>query len=103
MARKAAKALNLAVCAISRPKLIELAPRIPVGRLHAQGKAFIPYIKQALFDELQGANNSDLQLHKLTFELIRQKKILDDLHHQQRRAARAGKILITREGRNQEI
>jgi hypothetical protein len=55
VARKAAKVLNLAVCAISRPKLIELAPRIPVGRLHAQGKAFIPNIKQALFDELQGA------------------------------------------------
>jgi len=55
VARKAARALKLAVCAISRPKLIALAPRIPVGRLHAQGKAFIPNIKQALFDELQGA------------------------------------------------
>jgi hypothetical protein len=55
VARKAAKALNLAVCAISRPKLIELAARIPVGRLHAQGKAFIPSIRRELFDELQGA------------------------------------------------
>ncbi|WP_342712885.1 hypothetical protein AAFG13_18180 [Bradyrhizobium sp. B124] len=52
LARKAALALKLAVCNVNRPKLIEIASKIPIGRLHAQGKAFLPFIKRELYDEL---------------------------------------------------
>lgn len=52
LARKAALALKLAVCNVNRPKLIEIASKIPVGRLHAQGKAFLPFIRRELYDEL---------------------------------------------------
>lgn len=55
-AKKAAKALKLAVLAINRPEVVDLVTKIPVGRIHAQGKAFIPYIKRELFDRLQAAN-----------------------------------------------
>ena len=55
VARKAARSLTLAICNLTRPKLIELAAQIPVGRIHAQGKAFIPYIKRELFDQLAAA------------------------------------------------
>ncbi|WP_156928987.1 hypothetical protein [Bradyrhizobium sp. th.b2] len=55
LARKAALALKLAVCKVNRPRLIEIASRIPVGRLHAQGKAFLPFIRSELYDELATA------------------------------------------------
>jgi hypothetical protein len=55
VARKAARSLKLAICNLTRPKLSELAAQIPVGRIHAQGKAFIPYIKRELFDQLAAA------------------------------------------------
>ncbi|MCC8952712.1 hypothetical protein H8B02_04285 [Bradyrhizobium sp. Pear77] len=55
LARKAALVLKLAVCNVNRPKLIEIASKIPVGRLHAQGKAFLPFIKRELYDELATA------------------------------------------------
>jgi hypothetical protein len=55
-AKQAAAALKLTVCEINRPDLEELAKKLPPGRIHAQGKAFIPYIKRDLFDRLQSAN-----------------------------------------------
>jgi hypothetical protein len=55
VARKAALALKLAVCRVDRPTLVEIATRIPVGRLHAQGKAFLPYIGRDLYDQLAAA------------------------------------------------
>ena len=54
-ARKAARSLKLAICNLTRPGLVELAAQIPVGRIHTQGKAFIPYIKRELFDQLTAA------------------------------------------------
>jgi hypothetical protein len=57
LARKAALALNLNAYPMDRPKLVELASQIPVGRIHAQGKAFIPSIKQGLFDQIRQAVN----------------------------------------------
>jgi hypothetical protein len=56
VARRAALALKLAVCRVDRPKLIEIAAKIPVGRLHAQGKAFLPYIGRDLYDQLAAAS-----------------------------------------------
>jgi hypothetical protein len=54
-ARKAADALRLAICRVNRPKLIEIIAKIPVGRLHAQGKAFLPYVRRDLYDQLAAA------------------------------------------------
>lgn len=55
-AKQAAAALKLTVGEINRPDLQELAKKLPPGRIHAQGKAFIPYIKRDLFDRLLSAN-----------------------------------------------
>jgi hypothetical protein len=55
VARKAAKALKLAICKINRPSLIEIATKIPAGRLHSQGKAFLPYIGRNLYEALAAA------------------------------------------------
>ncbi|MGY4512948.1 hypothetical protein [Bradyrhizobium sp. USDA 3650] len=55
VATKAAKSLKLSVCSGDKPAIADILKRIPVGRLHAQGKAFIPYIKRALFDQIQTA------------------------------------------------
>ncbi|MBR0795651.1 hypothetical protein JQ615_09650 [Bradyrhizobium jicamae] len=57
LARKAALALKLTVCNVNRPKLTEIFNRIPVGRLHAQGKAFLPFIRRDLYEELTAAAN----------------------------------------------
>lgn len=55
VATKAAKSLKLSVCRGDKPAMADILKKIPVGRLHAQGKAFIPYIKRDLFDEIQTA------------------------------------------------
>ena len=54
-ARKAAKSLKLSICSATKPGIEDLAKKIPVGRLHAQGKAFIPRIRRDLFDQIQAA------------------------------------------------
>jgi hypothetical protein len=55
-ARKAAKSLKLSICSVTKPGIAGLVGKIPVGRVHAQGKAFIPYIKRELFDQVQAAS-----------------------------------------------
>jgi hypothetical protein len=52
-AREAAAAMQLTVFEVTGPDLEELAKKLPVGRLHARGKAFIPYIRRDLYDRLQ--------------------------------------------------
>src|SRR4051794_3922033 len=54
-AGKAARALKFDICKVNRPKLIEIIAKIPVGRLHGQGKAFLPYVRRDLYDELAAA------------------------------------------------
>jgi hypothetical protein len=51
-AKEAAKALKLTVLEIAGADLEELAKKVPVGRIHARGKAFIPYVKRDLYDRL---------------------------------------------------
>ncbi|UPT97702.1 hypothetical protein J4G48_0006235 [Bradyrhizobium barranii subsp. apii] len=60
LARKAALALKLAVCKVNRPRLVELVTRIPPGRLHAQGRAFLPFIRPDLYQELAAAANPSM-------------------------------------------
>ncbi|WP_445220471.1 hypothetical protein ACKWRH_10635 [Bradyrhizobium sp. Pa8] len=55
MARKAARSLKLVACNVDRPSLVEIVAKIPTGRVHSTGRAFLPYIKQALYDELSAA------------------------------------------------
>jgi len=55
VATKAAKSLKLSICPGDKPAIADILKKIPVGRLHAQGKAFIPYIKRELFDQVQAA------------------------------------------------
>src|SRR5258707_797908 len=54
-ATNAAKSLKLSICSTAKPGIEGLLKNIPVGRLHAQGKAFIPYVKRELFDQIQAA------------------------------------------------
>ena len=54
-ARRAARALKLTTCGVNRPNLIEIIAKIPVGRLHAQGEAFLPSIRRELYDQLAAA------------------------------------------------
>src|ERR1700733_13622581 len=51
-AKEAAKGLKLTVREIAGADLEELAKKLPVGRIHARGNAFIPYIKRDLYDRL---------------------------------------------------
>ena len=44
LAVKAAGQLQLQVLANDNPKIGEIAARLPVGRVHATGRAFVPFI-----------------------------------------------------------
>jgi hypothetical protein len=55
LAVKAASQLALQVVAGNDPKLAEIAARLPVGRVHATGRAFVPFIHRDLYDLLLAA------------------------------------------------
>jgi hypothetical protein len=52
LAVKAASQLHLQVLANNSPKIGELAAKLPVGRVHATGRAFVPFIPRDLYDKL---------------------------------------------------
>jgi hypothetical protein len=56
-AKRAAASLKLSSCEVSAD-LAEIAKEVPVGRVHARGRAFIPYVKRDLYDRLNGAVGS---------------------------------------------
>lgn len=47
--------LKLATCSDTSPRLTELGMKLPLGRVYARGKAFIPFIKKELLDQLRDA------------------------------------------------
>lgn len=49
---KAADAMNLKMCDVKQGKLSALASKLPVGRLHGSGSAFVPYVREDLYDKL---------------------------------------------------
>ncbi len=49
---KAAKAMNLTVCKADDPALAELAKKLPIGRLYATGRGFMPSVGRSLYDEI---------------------------------------------------
>jgi hypothetical protein len=55
LAVKAASQLALQVVAGNDPKVAEIAARLPVGRVHATGRAFVPFIHRDLYDKLVAA------------------------------------------------
>ena len=52
---KAATQLQLQVLAGNDPKIADLAARLPVGRVHATGRTFVPFIRRDLYDQLVAA------------------------------------------------
>jgi hypothetical protein len=55
LAVRAASQLALQVVAGNDPKVAEIAARLPVGRVHATGRAFVPFIRRDLYDQLLAA------------------------------------------------
>jgi hypothetical protein len=55
LALKAATQLQLNVLASNDPKVAEIAARLPVGRVHATGRTFVPFIRHDLYDKLVAA------------------------------------------------
>ena len=50
---KAAASLHVRLVEVTHnPDLAEVAPKLPAGRLHANGKGLVPYIKAALYYDL---------------------------------------------------
>ena len=55
LAIKAAAQLQLRVVVSNDPKVAELVTRLPVGRVHATGRTFVPFIRRDLYDKLVAA------------------------------------------------
>ena len=55
LAIKAATQLHLNVLASNDPKVVEIAARLPMGRVHATGRTFMPFIRRDLYDKLVAA------------------------------------------------
>jgi hypothetical protein len=52
---KAAEAMHLRLIEITDPEVAEIAALLPPGRLHANGKGLVPYVKGAVYSELMCA------------------------------------------------
>jgi hypothetical protein len=55
LALKAATQLQLQVLPGNDPKIADLASRLPVGRVHATGRTFVPLVRRDLYDQLVAA------------------------------------------------
>jgi hypothetical protein len=55
LAIKAATQLQLKVLASNDPKIADLTAQLPVGRVHATGRTFVPFIRRDLYDKLLAA------------------------------------------------
>jgi hypothetical protein len=49
---KAAALMKLAVCTATTPELAEIAKKLPIGRLHASGRGFVPNVRRDLHARL---------------------------------------------------
>ena len=52
LAEKAAKKMGLSVARAETPDQRALADKLPKGRVFASGRAFVPFVKEALFTQL---------------------------------------------------
>lgn len=55
----AADSLDLIICEARTPKLADLAQKLPVGRTQATGPAFVPFVRQDLYDKVVEAAGPD--------------------------------------------
>ena len=55
LAIKAASQLALQVLSGNHPNLADIAARLPVGRVHATGRTFVPFIGRDLYNQLLAA------------------------------------------------
>ena len=49
---KAAEAMHLRLVEVTEPDVAEIAATLPTGRLHANGKGLVPYVKGEVYSEL---------------------------------------------------
>jgi hypothetical protein len=49
---KAAETMHMRLVEITEPEVAEIAARLPAGRLHANGKGLVPYVKGDVYTEL---------------------------------------------------
>src|SRR4051812_42913902 len=56
---QAAQSMNLIICEVKSATLSEVALKLPVGRLHAGGPGFVPYIRPDLYDQIVQAAGAD--------------------------------------------
>jgi hypothetical protein len=64
LAIKAATQLQLNILASNDPRVAEIAARLPVGRVHAIGRTFVPFIRRDLYEKLvAAAPNGNFQQH----------------------------------------
>jgi hypothetical protein len=52
---KAAEAMHLRLVEVTEPEVAEIAAGLPTGRLHANGKGLVPYVKGEVYSELMCA------------------------------------------------
>ena len=71
LAVKAASQLQLQVLANDNPKIAEIAARLPVGRVHATGRAFVPFIRRDLYDKLLAVASNGNALRQRLQQLLR--------------------------------
>jgi hypothetical protein len=60
LAAKAAELMSLTACSVNSPALAEIAEKLPVGRMYANGRAFVPNVRRDLYAKLiaaAGTNN----------------------------------------------
>jgi hypothetical protein len=69
---KAAQLMDLKLCEASSPELAELAKKLPVGRLYANGRGFVPYVRRDLFAKVVAATGSGPAADKLAPSQIAQ-------------------------------
>src|SRR5579884_3409398 len=55
LATKAASQLQLRVLPGNDPKVTAIAARVPVGRVHATGRMFVPFVRRDVYDKLLAA------------------------------------------------
>jgi hypothetical protein len=63
LVRKAAEAMNLRVFTVDTPDLAALAKKLPIGRLHGNGTAFVPFVRDSLYAKVVYATVGDQQPH----------------------------------------
>jgi hypothetical protein len=52
LAQKAATQLKLNVLKVTTDEVAQVAGRLPVGRINSTGRGLVPYVKQALYDQV---------------------------------------------------